>query len=142
MKYALELAGKAQSMGEVPVGAVIIRHGEVIGEGWNQSITSSDATAHAEVMALRDAGVRLGNYRLLDAEIFVTLEPCIMCVGALIHARVSRVIYAAGDPKTGALGGACNLLDDVKHNHVFDVTPGVLEKQSSEMLKTFFKKRR
>ena len=142
MQQALELAKKAESMGEVPVGAVIIKDNEIIGEGWNQPVSSHDASAHAEIIALRKAGEKLGNYRLLDAELFVTLEPCIMCVGAMIHARVKRVVYAASDPKTGALGSACDLLGSVKHNHVFKVTPGVLAEQSRELLQSFFRERR
>ena len=114
MQHALELACKAEAAGEVPVGAVIVLNGELIAEGWNQPISTSDPTAHAEIMALRAAGRKLGNYRLLDAELYVTLEPCPMCVGAMLHARVKRVICAATDPKTGALGGAYDLLNSVE----------------------------
>ena len=142
MLHALELAHNAEAAGEVPVGAVIVLNGELIAEGWNQPISSSDPTAHAEVMALRAAGRKLDNYRLLDSELYVTLEPCPMCVGAMLHARVKRVIYAATDPKTGALGGAYDLLNSVKHNHSFEVTKGVLEEQSREMLQGFFRSRR
>jgi tRNA(adenine34) deaminase len=142
MQHALILAQKAESLNEVPVGAVIIKDNEIIAEGWNQPVSSHDASAHAEIIALRKAGEKLGNYRLLDTELFVTLEPCIMCVGAMIHARVSRVVFSASDPKTGALGGACNLLDSVKHNHVFKVTSGVLAEQSRELLQKFFRERR
>lgn len=142
MQHALDLAHKAKVAGEVPVGAVIVLNGELIAEGWNQPIRSSDPTAHAEIMALRDAGRKLGNYRLLDAELYVTLEPCPMCVGAMLHARVKRVIYAATDPKTGALGGAYDLLNSVSHNHSFDVTKGILEEQSRELLQGFFRSRR
>jgi len=142
MQYALELAKKAESLGEVPVGAVIVKDNEIIAEGWNQPVSSHDASAHAEIIALRKAGEKLGNYRLLDTELFVTLEPCVMCVGAMIHARVSRVIYATPDPKTGALGSACDLLNALKHNHVFEVTPDVLADQSCELLQTFFRERR
>ena len=142
MQHALDLAHKAKVAGEVPVGAVIVLNGELIAEGWNQPIRSSDPTAHAEIMALRDAGQKLGNYRLLDAELYVTLEPCPMCVGAMLHARVKRVIYAATDPKTGALGGAYDLLNSVSHNHSFDVTKGILEEQSRELLQGFFRSRR
>lgn len=142
MKHALELAHKAEAAGEVPVGAVIVLNGELIAEGWNQPISSSDPTAHAEIIALRGAGQKLGNYRLLDAELYVTLEPCPMCVGAMLHARVKRVIYAATDPKTGALGGAYDLLTSVSHNHSFEVTKGILEEQSRELLQGFFRSRR
>ena len=142
MQHALELARKAEVAGEVPVGAVIVFNGELIAEGWNQPIRSSDPTAHAEIMALRAAGRELGNYRLLDTELYVTLEPCPMCVGAMLHARVKRVIYAATDPKTGALGGAYDLLNSISHNHSFEVTKGMLEEQSRELLQTFFRSRR
>jgi tRNA(adenine34) deaminase len=142
MQHALELAHKAEDAGEVPVGAVIILNGELIAEGWNQPISSSDPTAHAEIIALRGAGRKLDNYRLLDAELYVTLEPCPMCVGAMLHARVKRVIYAATDPKTGALGGAYDLLNSVSHNHSFEVTKGILEEQSRELLQGFFRSRR
>ena len=142
MQHALELARKAEVAGEVPVGAVIVFNGELIAEGWNQPIRSSDPTAHAEIMALRAAGRELGNYRLLDTELYVTLEPCPMCVGAMLHARVKRVIYAATDPKTGALGGAYDLLNSISHNHSFEVTKGILEEQSRELLQTFFRSRR
>ena len=142
MQQALKLAHKAEAAGEVPVGAVIVKDGEPLAEGWNQPIGANDPTAHAEIMALRAAGERLGNYRLLDTELYVTLEPCPMCVGAMLHARVKRVIYAATDPKTGALGGAYDLLNSVAHNHAFEVTSGVLEAQSRDMLQQFFRGRR
>jgi tRNA(adenine34) deaminase len=142
MRLALEQARLAEAAGEVPVGAVIVLNGDLIAEGRNQPISSSDPTAHAEIIALRDAGQKLGNYRLLDAELYVTLEPCPMCVGAMLHARVKRVIYAAADPKTGALGGAYDLLNSVSHNHSFEVTKGVLEEQSRQMLQGFFRSRR
>jgi tRNA(adenine34) deaminase len=142
MQRALQLAHEAEAAGEVPVGAVIVFNGELIAEGWNQPIRSSDPTAHAEIMALRAAGRKLGNYRLPDAELYVTLEPCPMCVGAMLHARVKRVIYAATDPKTGALGGAYDLLNSVSHNHSFEVTKGILEEQSRKMLQEFFRNRR
>lgn len=142
MQQALKLAQQAEAAGEVPVGAVIVKDGELIAKGWNQPIGANDPTAHAEIMALREAGEKLGNYRLLDTELYVTLEPCPMCVGAMLHARVKRVIYAATDPKTGALGGAYDLLNSVAHNHAFEVTAGVLEAQSREMLQQFFRSRR
>lgn len=142
MQRALELASKAQALGEVPVGAVLVKQGELVAEGFNQPISTHDTTAHAEIMALRAAGVKLGNYRLPDTELFVTLEPCPMCVGALVHARVSRVVFAASDPKTGALGGAYDLLECGQHNHVFEVESGVLEEEAREMLQAFFRSRR
>lgn len=142
MRYALELAKKAEAAGEVPVGAVIVLNGELIAEGWNRPISTSDPTAHAEIIALRTAGQKLENYRLIDTELYVTLEPCPMCVGAMLHARVRRVIYAASDPKTGALGGAYDLLNSVNHNHSFEVTKGVMEEQGRDMLQRFFRERR
>ncbi|MDH5711373.1 MAG: tRNA adenosine(34) deaminase TadA [Gammaproteobacteria bacterium] len=142
MRRALELAKNAESLGEVPVGAVIVRDNELVAEGWNQPIRSNDASAHAEIMAMRAAGEVLGNYRLVDTELFVTLEPCSMCVGALIHARIKRVVFAASEPRTGALGGAFNLMELNDHNHVFEVTRGVLADESRAMLQAFFKSRR
>ena len=142
MLHALELAKKAESLGEVPVGAVIVKDNEILAEGWNQPILSNDATAHAEIMALRAAGEVLNNYRITDAELFVTLEPCSMCVGALIHARIKRVVFAASEPRTGALGGAFNLLESNDHNHIFEVEAGVLADESRELIQAFFKSRR
>ena len=142
MRQALVLANKAESLGEVPVGAVIVRDNEIIAEGYNQPILANDATAHAEIMALRAAGEELGNYRITDAELFVTLEPCSMCVGALIHARIKRVVFAASEPRTGALGGAFNLLESNDHNHIFEVESGVLAEESRELIQAFFKSRR
>jgi tRNA(adenine34) deaminase len=142
MMRALELAHDAEALGEVPVGAVIVKDDQIIAEGFNQPIASHDASSHAEINALRAAGEALDNYRLLDTTLYVTLEPCIMCVGAMIHARVSRVVYGASDPKTGALGGAFNLLDAMHHNHVFEVTGGVLADECSTLLQAFFKARR
>ena len=142
MEKALELARKAEAAGEVPVGAVIVKDNQLIAEGWNQPITSHDATSHAEIMAMREAGERLNNYRLIDTTVYVTLEPCSMCVGAMIHARVSKVIYAASEPRTGALGGAFNLLEANQHNHIFEVKSGVLEEESKILLQNFFLARR
>ena len=142
MEKALELARKAEAAGEVPVGAVLVKDDQLIAEGWNQPITSHDATSHAEIMAMRDAGKALNNYRLIDTTMYVTLEPCSMCVGAMIHARVSRVVYGASEPRTGALGGAFNLLEANDHNHNFDVISGVLAEESREMLQGFFQSRR
>ena len=142
MRHAMELAKKAESLDEVPVGAVIVKDDVIIAEGWNQPILSNDATAHAEIMALRAAGEVLNNYRIVDAELFVTLEPCSMCVGALIHARIKRVVFAASEPRTGALGGAFNLLESNDHNHIFEVEGGVLAEESRDLIKAFFKRRR
>jgi tRNA(adenine34) deaminase len=142
MDKALELARKAEAAGEVPVGAVLVKGDELIAEGWNQPITSNDATSHAEIMVMREAGKKLSNYRLINTIMYVTLEPCSMCVGAMIHARVSKVIFAASEPRTGALGGAFNLLEANQHNHVFEVVPGVLEQESKVLLQNFFQARR
>ena len=142
MAKALELAGKAEQAGEVPVGAVIVKDNQLIAEGWNQPITSHDATSHAEILAMREAGKKLNNYRLIDTVMYVTLEPCSMCVGAMIHARVSKVVYGASEPRTGALGGAFNLLEANKHNHVFEVDSGVLAVESKTLLQNFFQSRR
>ena len=142
MRHALTLAEKAESLGEVPVGAVIVKNNEVLAEGWNQPILSNDASAHAEIMALRAAGEILNNYRIIDADLFVTLEPCSMCVGALIHARIKRVVFAASEPRTGALGGAFNLLEANQHNHIFEYESGLLADESRELVQAFFKRRR
>ena len=142
MQQALELARKAESAGEVPVGAVLVKDGQLIAKGWNQPISSHDATSHAEIMAMREAGKKLNNYRLIDTTMYVTLEPCSMCVGAMIHARVSTVVYGAPEPRTGALGGAFNLLQANQHNHIFDVVSGVLADESKILLQNFFQSRR
>jgi tRNA(adenine34) deaminase len=142
MEKALLLARKAEAVGEVPVGAVLVKDDNIIAEGWNQPISSNDATSHAEIMAMREAGKKLQNYRLLDTTMYVTLEPCAMCVGAMIHARVARVVYAASEPRTGALGGAFDLLAANQHNHIFTVESGVLAEQSRVMLQAFFQSRR
>ena len=142
MEKALELARKAESIGEVPVGAVIVKDDELIAEGWNHPIENHDPSSHAEIEALRSAGEKLSNYRLPGTTLYVTLEPCTMCVGAMVHARVSRVVFGASDPKTGALGGAYDILQTTKPNHVFDVTSGVLEGECSDMLRAFFKSHR
>lgn len=142
MQHALTLAQKAQAQGEVPVGALLVADGQMIGQGWNQMISSHDASAHAEIMALRDAGASLGNYRLPDTTLYVTLEPCCMCAGAIIHARVARVVYAADDPKTGAAGSCFDVLNSDRHNHRVAITAGVLADSAGDMLKQFFKTRR
>ena len=142
MSQALELARKAEAAGEVPVGAVLVKDDQLIAEGWNQPICSHDATSHAEIMAMRSAGEKLNNYRLIDTTMYVTLEPCSMCVGAMIHARVSKVVYGAAEPRTGALGGAFNLLEANQHNHLFEVESGVLADESRLLLQQFFKSRR
>ena len=142
MEKALELARIAEAAGEVPVGAVIVKDNQLIAEGWNQPITSHDATSHAEIMAMREAGEKLNNYRLIDTTVYVTLEPCSMCVGAMIHARVAKVVYGASEPRTGALGGAFNLLEANQHNHIFEVESGVMAEESKVLLQEFFQSRR
>jgi tRNA(adenine34) deaminase len=142
MHKALELARKAELAGEVPVGAVLVKDNQLIAEGWNQPITSRDATSHAEIVAMRAAGQQLDNYRLIDTTMYVTLEPCSMCVGAMIHARVSKLVYGAAEPRTGALGGAFDLLSANQHNHDFEVVSGVLAEDSRTLLQNFFQSRR
>ena len=142
MQRALALARDAEAEGEVPVGAVLVRDNAMIGEGWNRSITLNDASAHAEIQALRAAGLSQQNYRFPDATLYVTLEPCAMCAMALVHARVARVVYAATDPKTGAAGSMFDILNSDKHNHRIDVQSGVRAEESSEMLRKFFRRRR
>ncbi len=143
MTRALELARHAEAAeGEVPVGAVLVADGKLIGEGWNRNIAASDPTAHAEVLAMRDAGRRLGNYRFPGAELYVTLEPCAMCAGAIVHARIARVIFGARDPKTGAAGSVFDVLQHERHNHRVEVDEGVLGEEAGALLKGFFRTRR
>jgi tRNA(Arg) A34 adenosine deaminase TadA len=142
MQRALELAARAEDEDEVPVGAVLVMDGKVAGEGWNRNIGENDPTAHAEIMAMRAAGRQAGNHRLPGATLYVTLEPCAMCVGAMIHARIERLVYAATDPKTGALGGAFSLPGLHAHNHVIEVEGGLLAEEAGAMLRAFFRKRR
>mgnify|MGYP002713038151 FL=1 len=138
----MDMAKKAESLGEVPVGAVLIKDNQLIAEGWNQPIQSHDASAHAEIMAIRQAGEALNNYRLVDTTLYVTLEPCPMCVGAMIHARIKRLVFGAYDPKTGAAGTVFDLLQAVQHNHRVEVTGGVMEPECREQLQQFFRHRR
>jgi len=142
MQHALQLARRAESIGEVPVGALIVKDNELIAEGWNQPITSNDPTAHAEVVALRAAAKKINNYRLVDTTLYVTLEPCSMCAGALIHARVKRVVIGASDPRTGAAGSVFNILNTDKLNHFIDIEMGILKEECGELLKQFFKRKR
>jgi tRNA(Arg) A34 adenosine deaminase TadA len=142
MMHAISLALRAQSEGEVPVGAVVVRDGEMIGEGWNRNITLNDPSAHAEILALRDAGQKLKNHRLPGCVLYVTLEPCAMCVGAMVHARLNRVVFGALDPKTGALGGAYSLPAAHTHNHVLEFQGGLMADDASVLLKAFFRARR
>jgi len=142
MQRAITLAKKANAQGEVPVGAVLVFNHEIIGEGWNQPISGRDPTAHAEVLALRTGAQYLNNYRLLNTTLYVTLEPCAMCAGALIHARVLRLVFGAFDPKTGAAGSVLNLLQDERLNHRVSCEGGVMAAVCAELLQNFFKKRR
>lgn len=143
MRHALELAKCAESIGEIPVGAVIVdENGQLIGEGFNQSIIKHNPTAHAEIMAIEQAGRFLHNYRLVNTTLYVTLEPCIMCAGAIIHSRIKRVVYGASDYKTGAAGSYINILSRTGINHFAQITSGVLASECSSMLSNFFKKRR
>ncbi|HPE79968.1 MAG TPA: tRNA adenosine(34) deaminase TadA [Gammaproteobacteria bacterium] len=143
MRRALALAHEAQVHGEVPVGALVVADGAIIGEGWNRPIGSNDPTAHAEIVALRAASMAIGNYRLPGTTLYVTLEPCPMCAGAIVHARVQRVVYAATDPRAGAAGSRFNLLpSDERFNHYTCCEGGVLAEESSTMLKDFFRQRR
>lgn len=142
MRRALELAERAASAGEVPVGAVIVREGAIVGEGWNRPISSHDATSHAETEAIRAACRTLGNYRIPGATLYVTLEPCIMCSGAIMHARIGRVVFGASDSKTGACGSVLNLFADDRLNHHAILEAGVLADASVALLKSFFSARR
>ncbi len=143
MRRALELADHAEAAeDEVPVGSLVVLNGEVVGEGWNRNITLNDPTAHAEIVAMRAAGARLGNYRMPGATLYVTLEPCAMCAMAMIHARVARVVYAASDPKTGAAGSVFDLLISDRHNHRVAVTAGLLGDEASRKLTNYFRTRR
>lgn len=143
MHHALTLAEQAAAAGEVPVGAVLVRADELIGAGWNRPIADHDPSAHAEILALRDAGRRLGNYRLPGTCLYVTLEPCPMCAGAIIQARVERVLFAAPDPKGGACGSVFDLLPaDTRFNHRTECTGGLLSDESGKLLRDFFRLRR
>lgn len=142
MSLALELARQAAALDEVPVGAVVVRDGEVIGRGFNRPIGGHDPTAHAEVAALRDAGARAGNYRLPGATLYVTLEPCVMCIGAIFHARIARVVFGARDPKTGAAGSVLDLFGEQRLNHHAVVEGGVLAAECGALLSGFFAARR
>ena len=142
MQAALALAANAADNGEVPVGALVVRDGEIIGRGQNSMIARNDPTAHAEILALRDAARRIGNYRLVDCELYVTLEPCAMCAGAMMHARIARVIFGASDPKTGACGSVVDLFAEQRLNHHAEVTGGLLADTCAQQLKDFFALRR
>ena len=144
MRHALGLAARAEvEDDEVPVGAVLVSgDGEVLGEGWNRNIVEHDPTAHAEVVAMRQAGKRLGNHRLLGATLYVTLEPCAMCAMAMVHARIARIVYGASDPKTGAAGSVFDLLADPRHNHRVAVQGGVLGDEAGQRLTAYFRRKR
>ncbi|PIE24914.1 MAG: tRNA adenosine(34) deaminase TadA [Neptuniibacter caesariensis] len=142
MRYALSLADKAEQLNEVPVGAVVVLAGEVIGEGWNHPITGQDPTAHAEIMALQSAARAVGNYRLVGADLYVTIEPCTMCAGAIVHARINRLIYGATELKSGAVESNCQLFKQPWVNHQVDVTSGVLAKVCGDKISAFFQRRR
>jgi len=142
MEHAILEAEKSLSKSEVPVGAVIVINNEIIGRGHNQSISKNDPTLHAEIVAVRDAATNIRNYRLNGAQIYTTLEPCAMCYGAIVHARISRLVFGAYDPKTGVCGSSSNLYEQACFNHSPQITGGVLEEECSLILKDFFKKRR
>ena len=142
MQIALELAQQAAAAGEVPVGAIVVKDGEIIGRGSNAPITRHDPTAHAEIQAMRDAAQTLGNYRLVGCTLYVTLEPCAMCTGAIQHARIAKVIYGASDPKTGACGSVVNLMAEPKLNHHTEISGGLLAAECGAVLSGFFAARR
>jgi len=142
MSRALDLARAASAAGEVPVGAVIVRNGQVLGEGHNRTVGDADPTTHAEVVAIRSAATALGDWRLLDSTLYVTLEPCAMCAGAIVLARIPRVVFGASDPKAGMVGSLGNLLQDSRLNHRCDVSSGVMGDESGELLRSFFRERR
>lgn len=142
MRHALELARQGGAAGEVPVGAVVVREGTIIGRGFNAPISRHDPSAHAEIVALRDAAERSGNYRLPGCELFVTIEPCAMCAGAILHARIDRVVFGARDPKTGACGSVVNLFEEPRLNFHATVTEGVLAEECGALLSNFFAARR
>lgn len=142
MEEALRAAQRALDAGEVPIGAIVVRDGRIVGRGWNRNITVSDPTAHAEIIALRDAGSTVGNHRLGDCELFVTIEPCAMCAGAMVHARIRRLVYGADDPKAGAVHSIMQVLDNPQLNHRVEVRGGVLAGRAAELLQSFFRNRR
>ncbi len=142
MQIALELAQQAAAAGEVPVGAIVVKDGEIIGRGSNAPITTHDPTAHAEIRAMRDAAQRIGNYRLVGCTLYVTLEPCAMCSGAIQHARIAKLVYGASDPKTGACGSVVNLMAEPKLNHHTEISGGVLATECGALLSSFFSARR
>ncbi|MEL7478693.1 MAG: tRNA adenosine(34) deaminase TadA [Pseudomonadota bacterium] len=142
MQKALEYADKAEQQNEIPVGAVLVKDGEFVSAGWNQSICNHDPSAHAEMMAVREAGKKIENYRLIDCTLYVTLEPCPMCAGLLVHSRIKRLVYGAADAKTGSAGSIMNIVREPKLNHQLEVTSGVMAELCAEKLSAFFRRRR
>jgi tRNA(adenine34) deaminase len=142
MRRALSLAEKAREVGEVPVGAIVVRQGEMLGEGWNRPIGGCDPTAHAEIVAMREAATKLGNYRLTGSTLYVTIEPCTMCLGAMIHARLERLVFGATEPRAGAVQSQLQLLDHSHYNHRISWAGGVLADESSLLIQEFFQKKR
>ena len=142
MEEALRCAQRALEMGEVPVGAVVVRKGQIVGRGWNRNIADSDPAAHAEIIALREAGRNIGNHRLGDCDLFVTIEPCAMCAGAMVHARIKRLVYGSDDLKAGAVRSVMQVLNHPQLNHKVEVRSGVLAGRSAEVMQAFFKSRR
>lgn len=142
MRETLTLADAAEELGEVPVAALVVLDGRIIGRGYNRNIIDCDPSAHAEIVAMREAGRTVGNHRLVGATLYCTLEPCLMCAGAIVHARLARLVFAADDPKTGAAGGMFDLVGDPRHNHRVEVVRGVLAVESGERLRAFFKAKR
>lgn len=142
MEEALRMAQRALEAGEVPIGAVVVRNGEIVGRGWNRNLADADPSAHAEIVALRDAGAVLGNHRLEHCELFATIEPCPMCAGALVHARIRRLVYGADDPKAGAVHSVLQVVNHPQLNHRTEVCGGVLAGRSAELLQAFFRGRR
>ena len=142
MEEALRAAQRALSAGEVPVGAIVVHAGKIVGRGWNRNLTDADPTAHAEILALREAGARVGNHRLRDCELFATIEPCAMCAGAMVHARLKRLVYGADDPKAGAVYSVLQVLNHPQLNHQMKVSRGVLAQRCADLLQSFFRQRR
>lgn len=142
MEIALEQARRAAELGEVPVGALVIKDGEILGSGHNRNLLDNDPTAHAEIVALRQAAARFGNHRLVGCEMVATIEPCAMCAGAMIHARLARLVYGASDPKAGAAGSVLDVLNHPRLNHKMQITPGVLDDKCADLLRSFFREKR
>lgn len=142
MRYALELADEAAAIQEVPVGAVLVKDGKIIGRGFNQTISASDPSAHAEIVCLRDAASRIKNYRLVDADLYVTIEPCTMCAGALVHARIARLVYGAKEPRAGAVDSSIHVLSNPSLNHKIEVVAGICEVEAATKMSDFFRARR